>query len=343
MSPRAQFCAGLWNKTNSKFKRKTKKQRKKREFVDAFGSRLAVLPKFLNKTECDLLIKLGQRADAEGSLATRHARVGTGANSSRGTYLWNATDLALGRADEVLRSIEHRIAALTAIPVHVHERPLVVGAHWLDKDAGEGAAGGKVEGAVEDADPWGLQHEVRTNQAIVVTVKIYLTKTPGGEIRFPFMGSNDKYAANATAASFRDPEQRWKIAAAEEAKEGTDTAAAPATPRAILSKSKRFDDDYLATCLQLPPARSRKYSYTKRKAFVVPAHVGTAVVYYSRLQDGKPDPDAWFSSCPTLGNASTAGWTATKYKTLPLDKDNKWDYSIASSCPEGVCSKRKKP
>ena len=34
-----QFCAGIWNRSTSKIKRKTKKQRKKREFIEAYQAR----------------------------------------------------------------------------------------------------------------------------------------------------------------------------------------------------------------------------------------------------------------------------------------------------------------
>ena len=59
--------------------------------------------------------------------------------------------------DGILASIEQRIAEITAIPQHARETPLAVGAHW--RKEGYSAS----EGAVEEAQPWSLQHELRTD------------------------------------------------------------------------------------------------------------------------------------------------------------------------------------
>ena len=63
-------------------------------------------------------------------------------------------------------------------------------------------------------------------------------------------------------------------------------------------------------------------------------HRGTAVVTYSRMKTGMVDPEAWYVQCPTTEGAT---WVLEKQKWLPVDAAGEWDYSVLSSCPNGMC------
>jgi hypothetical protein len=63
---------------------------------------------------------------------------------------------------------------------------------------------------------------------------------------------------------------------------------------------------------------------------------GTAIVYYSRMRNGMPDPDAWHSDCPAKRGTL---WFAEKVKTLPVDRaTGAWDFTVRERCTLTECN-----
>lgn len=207
--------------------------------------------------------------------------------------------------------------------------------------------------------PWALHHDLGVSPAMVVTVRIFLSMAKGGEARFPFFGSNDKHARNATeAVLIQGRAQQWLIPERIEIIPTSHGGLEPVTQppivldefgaevRARLLRSKRYDDDLLGVCAQLPNTTgSSKPMYRRKSATVVPPkRRGVAIVYWSRLKGGEPDPDGWHHDCPVVGDSTL--WVAVKHKVLPIElaegEPAVWDHSVAKACPEHVCRPEKK-